>query len=65
MPIYPYQCPHCGKLKEIVMSIADYETVEMILCGQCLQDDVDTPMVRTYTPLAFRFEGGKPSVNRE
>jgi len=65
MPTYPYLCPYCGHLNDIVMSIADYETVEAVWCGRCLQFDLDTEMVRVYTPLAFQFEGGKPSARRD
>lgn len=65
MPNYIYICPKDKHEVEIKMTVAEYESVETVLCSQCLQRDEDTPMIRKYTPVAFRFEGGRPSYRRD
>ena len=49
MPLYEYQCDHCGEIFEIIQKFSDPPLFECELCGGKLE--------RLLSPPAIRFKG--------
>lgn len=49
MPLYEYQCDHCGELFEVIQKFSDDSLSECELCGGKLE--------RLLSPPSIRFKG--------
>lgn len=50
MPTYEYNCPKCGKKRDVIHGMGETPALECIVCG--------TPLQRVYTIGAVTFVGG-------
>ena len=65
MPTYDFKCMNCDWEITRVLTIDEYKKFmtnpRMKECPNCYKESV----IRNYTPVEFRFEGGKPSERRD
>ena len=73
MPVYVWQCPDCGEIDEVELSISQYESMGDIETSCYVKDESNSdpfagtwhrPMRRVYSPVGVQFKGsgwgGKP-----
>lgn len=52
MPTYEFQCPDCGKTREVNIKHSEYEKYQVMCSNEHYK-----PMIRVYTAPAIKFNG--------